>query len=453
MVADLPVVQAVAEALAIPVTGARFTTWFKSGQWDGRHRFLERPSNRFYTGLLDRVRAVLVGLGQPIEEKDERTVPARTITLRAPPMPLRAYQETAFITAERARRGILKVGTGGGKTVIAGHLIARLQTTTLFMVHRKELADQAASEFTSWFGTAHVGRIGDGIWQPERAVVVAMKDTLYARLKRPMPTDVLMFLRSRGLVIVDEAHRTPAESYERILRRCPAYWRFGLSGTPFTKNDVRNWTLVGLLGEQLVDVPAARLVAEGWLARPVCIFLLSAAANGDWERMTYPKAYETLVVHHTARHAMVAQILQRHPDAQVLIVVRRVTPPHDHGRELQTYLATAGMDLPVVSGQDTDEVRATTYRAFRAGTLRRLIASTIYDEGVNFPALDVVVNCAGGWTLTPLFQRLGRAMHRDDPTATVWYYDFLDMGNRHLRRHARARQRELVRAGFEVHSG
>ena len=60
---DVTPIHAVAKALAVPVPGARFTKWFKSGKWDGCHRFLERPSNRFYTGLLPMVRRALEEAG------------------------------------------------------------------------------------------------------------------------------------------------------------------------------------------------------------------------------------------------------------------------------------------------------------------------------------------------------------------------------------------------------
>ena len=67
-----------------------------------------------------------------------------------------------------------------------------------------------------------------------------------------------------------------------------------------------------------------------------------------------------------------------------------------------------------------------------------------------FPNLDVVVNLAGGKTLVQLFQRLGRAMHRDDPSQTVYYVDFADVGQRHLKAHYLKRKRELVGAGLAV---
>ena len=422
--------------------GAEYTTWYKSGKWDGKHRFLERPSNRFYTGLIGQVRAILAELGEAVEEVDTREIPPRIAPLPTPPLALRPYQEQVADAAEKAERGILKVGTGGGKTVIAGHLIARLRVRTLFLVHRKELADQAAGEFASWFGAARVGRIGDQAWDADRDVVVAMIQTLYVRFKRD-PDAVLTFLESRGAVVVDEVHRAPAASYERLLRRCPAYWRYGLSGTPFVKDEVRNWTVRGLLGEQLVDIPAAKLAAEGWLAKPVCVFL-SYPDGTRLERATYRDAYNGIVVGSPERLAAAAHVAVRHPKAQILWIVRQIK----HGEHLADALG-----VPFISGEDPTDARRETYAAFRAGTLRRLVASIIYDEAVDFPLLDVVVNGAGGWTVTPLFQRLGRAMHRRDTSRPVWYYDFLDLGNKHLRRHALGRRRELVRAGFEVRDG
>lgn len=431
--------QFIANQLAIPVKGARFTKWYKSGKWDGKKRFLERPSNRFLCGLLPFVRRMLTAENLPWREIDTRVVPSTLSDFPAwrGPEP-RLYQKEAVSIAGKQVRGILRMGTGGGKTLVAGKLLADLRLPALFLVHRRELAQQAMTRFSEWLAPEAVGVIGADQWE-ERSVTIAMVQTLHARLRQD-PKPVRAFLNTRGVIISDEAHRATSDTWGRLLRWTPAYYRFGLSGTPLVQDDVRDLTLIGLTGEVIVDISAKELAEQGWLAKPICSFYSLGEKGGSFEKLRYQDAYDRLIVQNGARNAL-GPILHHHESNQVLIIVKRI----DHG----TLLAEQ-FRMPFVSGQERDDIRQETYKMFREGRIRRLIASTIYDEGIDLPFLDVVVNLAGGKTIVPLFQRLGRAMHRTDTSQPIWFYDFLDQDNKHLRSHAEHRKRELERAGFEI---
>ena len=382
---DAEVVRLVSERLAVQVKGARYTKWFRSGRWDGRHRFLERPSNRFLSGLLPLVRRTLDEGGvMGVEEIDARTCPRRLADFPSWQGPsLRPYQRQAVSAAAKAGHGIVQMGTGGGKTLVAGRLLADLKVPALFLVHRKELATQALARFGEWLSPGAVGMIGADRWE-ERSVTVAMVQTLHARLKADAKP-VRAFLSTRGAVVSDECHRAVSDTWQRILRWTPAYYRYGLSGTPLVRDDVRDLTLIGLTGEGIVDVSAASLATEGWLAEAVCSFVPIGEEDGPFERLGYQAAYDRLIVHDAERNRAAYALHMAHERNQVLFIVKRI----EHGQILSDLL-----DIPFVSGRGSDDDRASIYNDFRSGELRHLIASTIYDEGVDFPALDVVVNLA-----------------------------------------------------------
>mgnify|MGYP001613870484 CR=1 FL=1 len=440
---DVAPIHAVAKALAVPVPGAKYTKWFRSGRWDGCHRFLERPSNRCYTGLLPMVRRALEGAGyRGWNEVDNRACPPAIPGMAYRGPMLRPYQAQIEKDMRTGGRGIVKAATGSGKTIIAAAAIGDLQRPTLFLVHRKELATQARDRFREWL-TVPIGLIAEGEWSIEAPVVVAMIQSLFAAWK-DRPKEVERYLATVGVVIADEAHRASSNSWEKMLRRIPAFYRFGLSGTPLVRNDVRDLTLIGLTGELLADATPRQLIGEGWLARPQCTFLDAGIVRTEkTDRLSYPTAYEQLIVSNRARTMAALAIVQssKHTEHQSLLIVRQLR----HGEELHDLSG-----IPFVHGQMETEQRKEIYTTFRNGSLRRLIASTIYDEGVDFPNLDVVVNLAGGKTLVQLFQRLGRAMHRDDPSQPVFYYDFMDVGQRHLKAHYLKRKRELIGAELEV---
>lgn len=77
---------------------------------------------------------------------------------------LRPYQKDAVDAMEKCTVGTLEATTGAGKTIAAINLITRIKQPTIFLVHRKELADQfidKVSKFTN-LDKEDVGFIGSG---------------------------------------------------------------------------------------------------------------------------------------------------------------------------------------------------------------------------------------------------------------------------------------------------
>lgn len=144
---------------------------------------------------------------------------------------LRPYQARAIEDARRhvnaGRRAPLVVSaTGTGKTR-TGAEIARAHVAlggrVLWMAHRTELVDQAARDLTAT--GLRVGVIAAKSRyrpNPHASVQVASMQTLTARGTLFVPT----------MIVFDEAHHAPAESFGALLKRWPDALRLGLTATP-----------------------------------------------------------------------------------------------------------------------------------------------------------------------------------------------------------------------------
>lgn len=114
--------------------------------------------------------------------------------------------------------------TGGGKSITA---IAMMATALgfgqriLVLAHRKELLDQFWGSLQSEGIAAGLIRADDERTDASLPVQLASVDSLDRREKPPA-----------DLVVVDEAHRTPAERYQRILACYPKATVIGLTATP-----------------------------------------------------------------------------------------------------------------------------------------------------------------------------------------------------------------------------
>jgi len=143
---------------------------------------------------------------------------------------LRAYQVSAIEAARAARRAghrriCIQAPTGSGKTVIAvaviASAVAQFGSRVLVVAHRKELIDQFWSQLYRAGITAGVMRADDERTDTQLPIQVGTVQTL---TRRDLP--------NADLVFVDEAHRCPGDSYQRILAGYPKATVFGLTATP-----------------------------------------------------------------------------------------------------------------------------------------------------------------------------------------------------------------------------
>jgi superfamily II DNA or RNA helicase len=183
---------------------------------------------------------------------------------------IRPYQEQSIVRlrqafAQGARKVVLQLATGGGKTVIASEIIklARAknhQARVVFTVPMLNLIEQAAASFreagTDWIGIIQ----GSTPTDPDAPVQVASVQTLARRSWVP----------DADLVIVDEAH-IRSEGVLRLMRERPNARFVGLSATPWRKGMGDEWDRL------IVAATSADLIREGYL----CDFRVFAPDEPD----------------------------------------------------------------------------------------------------------------------------------------------------------------------------
>ena len=146
---------------------AKYMKAVKMRRWDGVYRLYRRNSGQsFYSGLLSLVEEVLKLNNIAFIRQDARIRPAMNMPdLKFTPPPffeVRDYQEFTIDRSIKATRGVLKVATGGGKTMIVTELISRLKTAPfMFYVLTEDLMHQA-HEVLSTTLNEKIGLIGGG---------------------------------------------------------------------------------------------------------------------------------------------------------------------------------------------------------------------------------------------------------------------------------------------------
>jgi DNA repair protein RadD len=182
---------------------------------------------------------------------------------------LRPYQSDVVGKFERTvaagqKRIILTAPTGSGKTEIAAEIIKRAvahHQTVLVLAHRREIIGQTSRKLYA-HGIRH-GIIQSGLeklLRPFEAVQIASIQTLHARAVRSNA----MPLPPANLLIIDESHHCPANTYSKIIESYPDAVLLGLTATP-CRGDGRG--LGGIFSTMIECPQVATLIEQGYLVK------------------------------------------------------------------------------------------------------------------------------------------------------------------------------------------
>ena len=138
------------------------------------------------------------------------------------------------ILALGEKRALLISATGTGKTYASAFAMRELGfKRVLFLVHRNQLAKQAKRSYEKVFNKkVTMGIVGAGNHDYDADYVFATRDTLWREehLYHYNPTDF-------DCIILDEAHHSAADTYQRIMNYfTPKLW-LGMTATPDKRDD------------------------------------------------------------------------------------------------------------------------------------------------------------------------------------------------------------------------
>ncbi len=423
------------------------------------HLYLLVPVNnppycaRFPSGLLSTVVSTAAENGITINVTEPEGIPRTTYLPVNTPDPriswLRGYQHDAVVKASIRKRGVLWLPTGAGKTEIAIGITRVMPGNWLFLVHRDTLREQTAERYKLRTGlTPQVWGKGQidhtNVWR--EPFTVATFQSLKAGLHRSTPevkqaTEKL--LEEADGLIIDECHVCPADSFWQITMKCAAQWRFGMSGTPLARGDRKAVYAVGALGPLIYRIRPEVLIQAGVLARPRIEFKKVPHEPGTYGR--WATIYRHEIVQYTPRNQLIADTVST-ADKPCLVFVSQL----EHGKDLLKRIKAYGINAEFVFGEKPLDYRKAVVSRLERGDIDVLIASVIFQEGIDIPCLASVVMAAGGKSEIGVVQKIGRGLRVQPGKTTCTIHEFYDEGIEVLEKHTKARIKTYQREGYEV---
>jgi len=432
------VVKQVDDLISPKVPGYWFSDKWKQGLWDGRIHFMKSVTNVFPSGFVPVIITFLRNIGlDPQVQNFPMVSPSQIKDFKLDGIELRDYQFDAICACITNVRGVIGAATNSGKTEIAISVAKSLDMKTMFLTHSKYLLHQTAERFSDRLGE-EVGKIGDGIWDP-RDITIVMVQTLNKHLRTK---EVKGFLDSIQILFADECHHLSSNTWYDIVMACNATFRFGLSGTPITGNEVNDARLIGATGPEIFRISNDSLISQGYSAVPKIKMAVCNDARCDEE---YAEAYRKCIVESTVRNNMIVKEVED-DDKQTLIIVKMI----DHGYIVRDLLRKHKVQCEFLSGQDPSENRIETVEDFKKGRIRALVVSTIFDEGADVPEIEKLIIAAGGKSQIRTLQRIGRGLRKKEGDNVLHVVDFIDSANQYLLDHSNKRYQDYIGEQFEV---
>lgn len=255
--------------------------------------------------------------------------------------------------------------------------------------------------------------------------------------------------------LVSNCHGATNHTYSTVAKKCVnADYRFGLSGTPFGKDLISKYILVGLTGDTISTVSNYDLIQANVSSSPkVYITKIHSDIRTNLflenKSEAYANVYHAGIINNEERNREIVDIAKFYYDKgkTVLILIKMI----EHGDILRKLFEEQGIVVPFCYGGTSVEVRKNSLAQIKSGEQRLLILSSIGEVGLDIPQLDVMIRASGGKSSISTLQSIGRLLRNTTQKFNeVKFFDFNDRGHKYLESHSRTRKADYKNERFEV---
>jgi superfamily II DNA or RNA helicase len=380
---------------------------------------------------------------------------------------LRPYQSEALTAINEHLQVYNRVAcvlpTGLGKTVVFAHLIKRAADEgkrALVLVHREELAEQAAAKVHSVAPHLTVGIVKAERNEVDADVIVASVQTL----ARPERRADLMG-RGIGVVIVDECHHAVARTWMEVLADFGCFAvaepgdappeiggateRVHPASVPcvgFTATLDRTdgkglgdvWEVVayerdilyGIDNGYLTDIRGQQVTVDGLDLATV------AKSRGDYQEGKLGEALEASGAGEVIAQAYLEHATIAYPEAdttgeydvrQGVLFAPTVATAYSFAQSLND----VGIETAVIEGSISSEDRQLIYKRYREGEIRVLSNCMVLTEGWDAPWAEVAVIARPTQSASLYTQMVGRVLRPWKDKSEALVLDVVGVTGRH----------------------
>ena len=324
-------------------------------------------------------------------------------------------------------RQLISLPTGTGKTIIFGLIAKALQSPTLILAHREELLLQAQQKIKLVYPDADTGLLKagqhDGI---NHQICIASVQTAVRHIPE-------LLLRNDKLLICDEAHHAPSNSYTKIFRSLgfmngdTEKLLLGVTATAF-RGDSKG---LGEVFEEIVfEQSILTMMRAGYLCDIKCIEVNTGNDISCVHLQTGDFATNELaqVIDIPVRNALIADTyLERGENRRGVVFGVKV----EHAMHLAEAFKERGVPCEAVWGDMPHDERASILQRYASHELQILTNVGVLTEGWDVPDTDIIMMARPTKSKGLYVQCVGRGLRIAPEKKDCLLIDFVDIAKRH----------------------
>jgi len=371
-------------------------------------------------GFVAKITRALQDEGYNVNYVDNRT-PTPKYDLDKAMVGSRDYQLEAIHAAITSGGGIVSCPTGWGKTYLMKSIITAFDHTQL-IYRNTPLTVVVAADMDVCRKNYNdlCGMIGK---EREIGLVMTGKKNFSDDIQ-VITFDSLHYIKPEeiGILIADEVHMAATEKRIDMIMAASKAMKWGVSATPLGRYDGGDLMTEGLFGPIVYQSSYQQGVKDGALVPiTVCWVQCPAPTIGidNYKRYkTRLGKYNNGVEKNKALNGEVMRLMQLIPDKQQTLCIM---PHMQQMNELRLF----DKDMKIVHGEQSgDSLKESRYNELYPiskkdreeiydqmfdGTIRKILSTYVYKQGVNFPQLSVMICPGGGGSAIVAGQIPGRA--------------------------------------------
>jgi superfamily II DNA or RNA helicase len=340
--------------------------------------------------------------------------------LQPNPIQIEALDELQYARTQRGwSKGVVVMPTGTGKTILSALESKRYGGKVLFVVHRLDILHQSIEAFKKCWGNLNFGLL-TGIEKSnieECDVLFASRDSLrepetLAKFK----TDYFNY------IIIDEVHHGQSPSYQAILNYFSPKFMLGMTATPDRTDRKDIFELFDY--NKVYEISLSEVIDKGYLVPYTYIGLTD---NVDYTNIRYEgQKYKVddlernLIIPERNEAIYQAYIASDKGDSDKAI---GFCISIKHAERMAKFFKNKGIKAEAIHS-DSDK-RDAIIEQFRNDDIQIVFTVDIFNEGIDFPNIRVLLFLRPTESKTIFIQQLGRGLRLCAGKDRVRVIDFI----------------------------
>ena len=268
---------------------------------------------------------------------------------------------------------------------------------------------------------ASIWTVGQALGMKKQEILFDADDNDEKELSQNKYKDIIKMLKDSKVHIIDECHMSACETIQQVYKNISIEHFYGLSGSPW-RDDGADLLVEAVLGQYIVNISASYLIERGFLAQPIISFRVVPFYTKPLEKV-YQSVYKKYVVENDIRNDMVLDAAKTlvGKGYQTLVLFKSLK----HGKILYKMFSQE-LNCAMLDGSDDQATRDQVKQDLLNGKIDCILASKIFDIGVDIPSLSGLVLACGGKSTVKALQRVGRVIRKHKTKKFAAVVEFVD---------------------------